>query len=65
MTFTGNSYNSFCIFCVGGRDKEKRQEIKQCNDKYCVFHRFRFANLDWQEKTDEQSVPNDRYNSIG
>lgn len=42
--------NSFCMYCVGGKSKNKLKEIQYCNDKYCPFYRFRYADLDDEDE---------------
>ena len=42
--------NSFCEYCTG----HNKREIKECDDRYCPFHPFRFADMDWQIKKQEQ-----------
>ena len=34
--------NSFCHYCTGNCIPE----IHGCNDVYCPFHKFRFADID-------------------
>lgn len=41
--------NSFCKFCVGG---SKDKEIQYCNDKYCPFYEFRFADISHEDEVE-------------
>lgn len=43
-----NKYNSFCVYCVGGI--KNKQEINECNDKFCPFYSIRFGDLSREEE---------------
>lgn len=42
--------NSFCLYCVGGKKRRHRKEIKNCEDKDCPFYTNRFANIDHEDE---------------
>ena len=37
--------NNFCEYCTGN----KKKEIVHCEDEYCPFYPFRYANIDYSD----------------
>lgn len=49
--------NDFCIKdCTGGDIKE----IKECDDYYCPFYKFRYFNLEYQNRRKKDERQKDK-----
>ncbi len=53
--------NSFCNYCVGSVN-DSEYIIKTCNDRFCPFYNFRFADL---SHDDEKEISKLLLNEIG